>query len=224
MKITIVIPTYNEASTIEPILEKVRKYGDEVLIVDSIKSKDRIEDKAHKWGVKVIKDHGKGKGEAIRCAINHLNEGIAVFMDADGSHIPEDIPKLTKPIQEEKADMVIASRFQGGSMELFDGSFRSMVRMFFTMCIAVVIRWRFHKKIADTQNGYRALRVEVGKKLGLKADKFDIETEEVMRCFKKGFRVMEVPSCELSREVGESRINLWKLWWTYVWRVLVNLF
>jgi dolichol-phosphate hexosyltransferase len=159
----------------------------------------------------------------MRCAIKHIKEGIIVFIDADGSHIPEDIPKLVKPLQDNKAEMVIGSRFLGGSEELH-GDFNKFLRMFYSMCIAQIINWRFNQSIMDTQNGFRAIKVEVAKKLKLKSKHTEIETEMDMKCFKKRFRIIEVPSMELSRKHGESSISLWKHGPIYFWTVIKNLF
>ena len=87
-----------------------------------------------------------------------------------------------------------------------------------------IINWRFNRNIADTQNGFRAIKRSCARDLDLKANGFDIETEMVMKCYKKGYNVVEVPSMELARVCGESGINLWTMGWVYVWRVFINLF
>jgi dolichol-phosphate mannosyltransferase len=221
-KVTIVIPAHNEEKTIGQIIRKCKHYGDEVLVVLSKKSIDKTEEIAESIGVAVIRDNGKGKGEGIRCAINHVNEGILVFIDADGSHVPEDIPKLIKPITENRADMVVGSRFLGGSDELH-GTFGKSMRMILALAIAQIINWRFNTAIGDTQNGYRAIKAEVAKDLNLQSDIFDIETEMVMKCYKKGYRIMEVPSHEFKRTHGKSGINIWTMGWRYLAAVLKNL-
>ena len=175
-----------------------------------------------RWSFTVV-DNGKGKGDGIRVAIEHAKEDIIVFIDADGSHIAKDIPKIVQPIKDGKADMVIASRFIGGSEELH-GTFGKFMRMFLSMVIAQIINWRFNKAIGDTQNGFRAIRKDVAKDLDLKANIFDIETEMVMKCYKGGYKIAEVPSRELKRKHGGSGINLWRMGWIYAWRVFKNLF
>ena len=164
-----------------------------------------------------------GKGDGMRCAIGIIKDGIIVFIDSDGSHIPSDIPKLVKPIIQGKADMVIGSRFLGGSEELH-GDFDKFLRMFFGMCIAQIINWRFNTAIMDTQNGFRTIKAEVAKKLSLTSKHTEIETEMCMKCYKKGFRILEVPSMELKRKFGESNITLTKHGFKYAWTVFKNLF
>ena len=222
-KVTVVIPARNEERTISDIIKSVKNYCDNTLVVVSKKSKDRTKDIAKSLGVKVIIDNGLGKGDGMRCAINQINDGIIVFIDADGSHIPEDIPKLVAPIMQGKADMVIASRFLGGSEELH-GDLNKSLRMFFSICIAQIINWRFRSSIMDTQNGFRAIDAKAAKKLGLKSNHTEIETEMVMKCLKNKYRILEVPSMELKRRFGESNIRLCRHGWRYLWTVIKNLF
>lgn len=163
----------------------------------------------------MIVDNGLGKGDGMCCAINQINDGIIVFIDADGPHIAKDIPKLVNPIIENKADRVIASRFLGGSEE-FHGDFNKFLRVVYGMVIALVIHWRFKVPMLDTQNGFRALRAKLAKSLNLKSKHTEIETEMCMKCLKKKYKILEVPSRELKRKYGKSNIVLWKHGWKYI--------
>ncbi|MHB9096903.1 MAG: glycosyltransferase family 2 protein, partial [Syntrophales bacterium] len=126
--VTVVIPTLNEALTVGEIIERVRPFTDDILVVDG-HSPDGTADIARALGARIVFDHGKGKGEAIRSVIPHLEREITVFIDADGSHDPADIPALVRPILAGEADHVSGSRLIGGSSELhggFDECFRLM--------------------------------------------------------------------------------------------------
>ena len=95
----------------------------------------------------------------MRRAIPHIRRRSTVFLDADGSHDPEDIPLLVEPIVEDAADHVTASRLSGGSSELhggFDEFFRLAGSSFITACI----NWRFGVRLSDSQNGFRAIRTD----------------------------------------------------------------
>jgi dolichol-phosphate mannosyltransferase len=224
MKVTVVIPCYNEERTIKNILERCKPFCDEIIVVVSKNSTDKTAKIASSVkGVKTIFDNGKGKGEALRLAFNMINDGVIVTIDADDSHTPEDIPKIVEPIKQNKADMVIASRILGGSEEL-SGDFEKTLRLFFSNRIADVINWRFNVSIKDTQNGFRAIKAEIVKELNLKSDIFDIETEMVMKCLKNKYRILEVPSKELKRKYGLSGISLRKHGIIYIFTVLKNLF
>lgn len=220
--VTIVIPTKNEEKNISEIIDSVKSYGDEILVVDG-HSKDRTRETASQKGARVVLDGGRGKGDGIRTAIREARGGIIVFIDADGSHMPEDIPSLVKPIKEGKSDLVIASRMRGGSEELY-GNASEAFRMIMGVFVNLIINYRFGARITDCENGFRAIKKSVAEKLVLKANNFDIEEEMLMKCLKKGFRVSEIPSRELRRKHGKSNINLWKTWHIFVWRVFVNMF
>ena len=221
-KISIVIPTLDEAGTIAEIIEGCKPYGDEVLVVDG-HSRDRTREVAESLGVKVILDNRKGKGEALRHVVNFVNGNIIVFIDADGSHDPKDIPKLVEPIIKDEADHVSGSRLIGGSSELhggFDECFRLMGSSFITACI----NWRFKVKLSESQNGFRAIKTDVIKQLGLEENITTIEQEMIMKTLKKGFRMAEVPSHEYERKKGYSKISLRKVWFRYVYTLVKYLF
>lgn len=221
-KISVVIPTLNEEKTVARIIRGVKPYADEVLLVDG-HSSDRTREIAENSGIKVILDNRKGKGAALRHAINHVTGDIIVFIDADGSHNPDDIPKLVAPIRENKADHVSGSRLIGGSSELhggFDECFRLMGSSFITACI----NWKFKVRLSESQNGFRAIRTDVAKALELKENITTIEQEMIMKTLKKGFRIAEVPSHEHKRVAGYSKISLRKVWFRYVYTLLKYLF
>ncbi|MCK5515119.1 MAG: glycosyltransferase family 2 protein [Deltaproteobacteria bacterium] len=221
-KISIVIPTLDEEDTIAEIIEGCKPYGDEILVVDG-HSRDRTREVAENLGVKVILDNKKGKGEALRHVVNCVNGNIIVFIDADGSHDPKDIPKLVEPIIKDEADHVSGSRLIGGSSELhggFDECFRLMGSSFITACI----NWRFKVKLSESQNGFRAIKTDIIKQLGLEENITTIEQEMIMKTLKNGFRMAEVPSHEYERKKGYSKISLKKVWFRYVYTLVKYLF
>lgn len=222
-KITAVIPVFNEEKTIKKVIVGASPFCDKLLVVIAKKSNDNTKDIVCSIGAKYLIDQGFGKGNGMRLAISKINSGIIVFIDADGSHIPKDIPKLVAPILQGKAKMVIASRLLGGSEELH-GDLNKSLRMFFSICIAQIINWRFHSSIMDTQNGFRAIDAKAAKKLDLKSNHTEIETEMVMKCLKNKYSILEVPSMELRRRFGESNISLSRHGWRYLWTVIKNLF
>jgi len=103
-KISVVIPTLNEEATVGGIIKGCRPYADEIVVIDG-HSKDRTREIAEEMGAKVVLDHKKGKGEALRYSVSHITGDIIVFIDADGSHNPDDIPKLIQPIVETRPIM-----------------------------------------------------------------------------------------------------------------------
>jgi glycosyltransferase involved in cell wall biosynthesis len=219
--VTVVIPTRNEEGLIGEIVDSVRPYGD-VLVVDG-HSSDRTRDIAQQHGARVALDGGRGKGQAIRQALRETTTDIVVFIDADGSHDPNDIPKLVAPIAEDRADLVIASRGKGGSDELH-GTFGQFIRYVGSQLIMLAINYRWGVRLSDSQNGFRAIRREVGLKLNLTSNLTTIEQEMLMRALKLGYRVDEVGSHEYERKWGTSKVVVWKLWWAYLWSFWRNIF
>lgn len=222
MKISIVIPAKNEENTIADVIKACRSYTQEILVVDG-HSWDRTKDIANECGAKVILDHGKGKGDAIRESIPHIQADIAVFIDADGSHDPGDIPKLIQPILDGLADHVSASRLLGGSSELH-GGFDEFLRLMGSSFITACINKRFKVVLSESQNGFRAIRTEVLKQLDLKENITTIEQEMIMQTLKKGFRMADVPSHEYKRKYGVSSIKLSRVFFRYIYSLIINLF
>lgn len=222
MRITVVIPAKDEAATIQNVIERCRPFADEILVVDGC-SKDRTGAVAEAAGARVVRDSGRGKGAAIRECIPHIREEVAVFIDADGSHDPEDIPRLVAPIREGTADHVSGSRLLGGSSELH-GSFAEFMRLAGSSLITACINWRFKVRLSESQNGFRAIRTEVLKQLDLRENSTTIEQEMIMATLRKGFRMGEVPSHEHPRKAGVSHIRLRRVWFAYGWSLVKNLF
>ena len=115
--LSLIITAKNESVTIRDIITTAKPYVDEVLVVDG-HSTDDTREVSERLGARVVLDHGKGKGDGVRVGIKEATGDILVFIDADGSHDPHDIPKLTAPLLKDEYDMVIGSRMTGGSDEL----------------------------------------------------------------------------------------------------------
>lgn len=220
--ITVVIPARNEAQTLGMVIQKARPYCEELLVVDG-HSTDGTRDVAESHGVRVVTDHGKGKGDGIRVGAAAAGHPIVVFIDADGSHDPADIPRLVAPIRSGESDLVVGSRGQGGSDELH-GDIEKLLRLVGSDVILIGINWRFKAKLTDSQNGFRAIRRDVILDLNLQENITTIEQEMTMKCLKKGYRVSEVPTHEYSRISGESTIQLRQVWFRYIYSFLKNLF
>ena len=221
-EITVVVPTLNESQTIIDVIGRIQPYTSDIVVVDG-HSPDGTADLARSLGVRVVFDHGRGKGEAIRSVIPHLDREVTVFIDADGSHDPDDIPALVGPILEGEADHVSGSRLIGGSSELhggFDECFRLMGSSLITACI----NHRFHVRLSESQNGFRAIRTAVLRDLGLQEDITTIEQEMIIKTLKKGYRMAEIPSHEHIRIAGYSKISVRKVAFRYVWSMIRYLY
>jgi len=219
---TIVIPAKDEARTIQAVVTACLAQADSVLVVDG-SSRDRTATLAAAAGAQVISDSGRGKGQALRRAISHIQTDVVVFIDADRSHDPADIPQLLKPIHAGTADHVSASRLLGGSSELhggFDEFFRLAGSAFITACI----NWRFNTRLSESQNGFRAIRTDKLRLLNLQETITTIEQEMIIKSLRLGLRMAEVASHEYPRAHGHSHITLWRVAPRYVYSLIKYLF
>jgi len=219
--VSLVIPARNEERCIAEVIEKSLPFVDEIVVVDG-HSADRTVEISESYGVRVVKDNKRGKGEAIRVGAVAASHPIVVFMDADGSHDPADIPSLVEPILADQADLVIGSRATGGSDELH-GDIDKLFRMMGCDIILIGINKRWKQNLTESQNGFRAIRTDVIRSLNLKENITTIEQEMLMKTLKRGHIVTEVPTHEYSRKYGESSIKLHKVWFRYIYSFIKNL-
>ena len=221
MKISIIIPAKNEEETIGEVIAKAKNYGDEVLVVDG-HSTDRTREIAQELGAKVILDNKISKGDGYKCGVKEAKGDIIVFIDADGSHEPADIPKLVQPIIEEQADLVVASRMLGGSEELH-GTWDNFIRNTGSNLLVVFVNKKWKTNLTDIENGFRAIKKSVFLDLNLKRNDFVIEQEMVFNALKKGYRVKEAVSHEFSRKGGRSKLKT-SQGFKFIWHFIVSLY
>ncbi len=218
--VTVIIAAKDEEGGIAGIVEQVKPYADEVLVVDG-HSKDRTREFAGQAGARVILDNGKGKGAAYKAGADDAKGNILVFIDADGSHEPDDIPKLVQQItsgQAGQVDMVVASRMMGGSDE-FHGNVFNYIRMVGGGLITLVINMRYKTQLTDVLNGFRAIKKDVFLSLRLQANDFDIEHEMVIKCLKMGYKVKDVASHEYERKWGRSKLPTFRKSHIFLWQL-----
>lgn len=159
--------------------------------------------------IRFIRGDDKGKGAAIKTAVQNIDSDILIFMDADGSHDPGEIESLLRPLFNDEAEMVIASRFLGYSEELY-GNMADRIRYAGNVIGNVVINFLWNKtgkNISDAQNGFRSIKRAVFLDLSIEENSFSVEQEMVIKCLKKGYRICEVPSSERKRRCGRSHIS-----------------
>ena len=221
--ITAVIPARNEELTVGLVVRECLNYVGTVIVVEG-GSTDRTAEIATAAGAKVIRDDGLGKGAALRLAVAHVTTPICVFVDADGSHDPIDIPMLAAPIQAGAADHVTGSRLLGGSDELHGGG-DEFLRLAGSAFITYMINWRYGTQLSDSQNGFRAIRTGVFRELNLRSRHTTIEMEMIMATLAGGLTLSEVPTHERRRAAGYSKISLSNpgIWTAYGWHLLTGL-
>jgi len=206
--VSVIIPVYNEELTVGEVIERVKKTAEmmrinyEILVVDDCSTDSSLEISKSK-GVKVyhLRQH-KGKGYALRFGFEKAQGAIIVTLDSDGSHRPEEMPKLVSPILRGEADLVVGSRFLDGE-SVFCRRLNKVGVQFFNFLIKVLTG----RITTDSQSGYRGIRSTVLRKLNLKSNGYEIESEMLVKVLKNGFKVKEVPVKFMQRTYGKSKLD-----------------
>ena len=190
MKITVGIPAYNEEKNIAKIIVELKEVADQIIVCDD-GSTDSTSMIAESLGVIVIK-HSKnlGYGAAIRSIFNkakEYNNDALVTFDADGQHDINDISGVVDPILDDKADIVIGSRFLKNSKEIPE------YRKFGIKLITKVTNLSLKESLTDSQSGFRAYSKKVLEKLNLTDKGMGVSTEILIKSNNYGFRIGEVP-------------------------------
>ena len=221
--ITAIIPARNEELTVGLVVRECLNYVGTVIVVEG-GSTDRTAAIAAAAGARVIRDEGLGKGAALRLAVSHVTTPICVFVDADGSHDPIDIPLLVAPILADTADHVTGSRLLGGSDELHGGG-DEFLRLAGSAFITYLFNWRYGSRLSDSQNGFRAIRTDVFRRLNLRSRHTTIEMEMIAATLAAGLVLSEVPTHERRRAAGYSKISLSRpsIWLAYGWHLVAGL-
>jgi len=206
MKISAIIAAKHEAPTIRQVAEQTSKYVSECIVVTP---PDDFETQAALYGVdcKVMTEGKPGKGKAIVAGARAARYEVLLFIDADLSHNPHDIPRLTLPITNGDCDHVVASRMLGGSSELFD-TVPNFIKLIGSHVITTAINKKFASKLTDSQNGFRAIKRELFLGFKLHESHTTIEQEMTARTLASGHRMIEVPSHEFARIYGKSKIKI----------------
>lgn len=227
MKYSLVILTYNEIDGVTALIDKIPyDVVDETFVVDGGSTDGTIElFKQHH--IEVVKQKSrKGRGEAFRIAAERATGDVMIIFSPDGNEDPEDILKFKQYFENEKADLVIASRMMKGAHneedeELF--KFRKWANNMFNLMINILFR-RSGRYITDSINGFRAFKLNMFKSLQQDAVGYTIEYQMTTRCMKLGKKIIEFPTNEGSRIGGESYaksiptgIAFLKCLWNEIW-------
>ncbi len=212
MKISVIIPVYNEKSTITEIIARVRAVdlAKELIIVDD-GSTDGTSEQLVEIGSKFenvnVLSHQKnlGKGAALRTGFASASGEIIIVQDADLEYDPRDYEMLLVPILDGRADVVYGSRFLGGPHRVLFFWHYIGNKFLTLLCDALS-----NLNITDMETGYKVFKKEVLDDIKLKSNRFGFEPEFTMKIAKKGFRVYEVPISYSGRTYEEGKKIGWR--------------
>lgn len=214
--VSVVIPARNEAKNVAWVLQRMPVLVDEVVLVDG-RSEDATIEVARmvRPDVVVVVDRGRGKGDAMRLGASAARGSFVVMIDADGSMDPREIERFLEPLQR-GYDFVKGSRFlpTGGTMDM------TRVRRAGNAGLLALTNHLYGSRWTDLCYGFCAFRRSALEDLALDADGFEIETQMVVRATKLGLRIAEVPSFEVPRRSGSSRLNTFRDGWRVLRTIL----
>jgi glycosyltransferase involved in cell wall biosynthesis len=210
--ISVVIPVFNEELTIGDVINRTKEtlkkltLPYEVLVIDD-GSVDKSLEISKAKEVKVFREAHYGKGHAIRLGFQSAKGSIIVTLDSDGSHRPEEIPKVLESVMEGKADLSIGSRFLNAEASRADipPMNRTGNRVFNSL-----IRLLSGVKISDSQSGFRAIKSSVVRNMKLNSQGYEVESEMLIKSLKMGVRIAEIPISFEQRTKGKSRLDPFK--------------
>jgi glycosyltransferase involved in cell wall biosynthesis len=211
MRVSFIVPAYNEAATIAEVLERVEALDlDKQVIVVDDGSTDDTPRLLEKWssrnGTVVLRQENRGKGAAIRAAIPHLDGEITVIQDADLEYDPAEVPGLIEPIERGAADVVYGSRLSGGRPQRAYLFWHLLGNRFLSLLTNVL----YNTTLSDMETGYKAFRTDVLRSLDLHEDDFAIEPEITAKVCKLNLRIYELPISYYGRTYAEGKKITWR--------------
>jgi glycosyltransferase involved in cell wall biosynthesis len=220
VKLSVLIPVYNEEHTLQEVVRRVRsiELPKEIILVD-----DGSEDRSREILMQLqqqserapdplnqvrifFQPANQGKGAAIKVALDHARGDVIIIQDADLEYDPHDYPALLEPIERGLADVVYGTRFAGGGAHRVLFFWHSLGNRMLTL----VSNMLTNLNLSDMEVGYKMFRAEVLKSINLESKRFGFEPEVTLKLAKKGYRFYEVPISYHGRTYQEGKKITWK--------------
>jgi glycosyltransferase involved in cell wall biosynthesis len=236
MKLSVIIPVYNEIGTIAEILRRVRavnlavpagfgpedgttfEFEREIVIVDDGSSDGTREylrtlaDDANT--VVVLHERNQGKGAAVRTGLEHASGDVMLIQDADLEYDPREYPSLLQPIVEGRSQVVYGSRFRGGPTKAM--FFWHMIGNHFVTLATNIL----YNILSDMETCYKVFAREVADKIDLKSPRWGFDPEITAQILKRGYRIYEVPISYTGREFSEGKKLNWRDGFVVLWTLI----
>lgn len=211
-RVSVILPTLNEAENLPYVLPSVAKAAtevNEVILIDGHSTDNTIQVAQRLLpDIKAVKQAGKGKGDALRCGFAASTGEIIVVLDADGSMDPQEIPRFVETLVA-GADVAKGSRFirGGGTIDI------TRLRWMGNRMLNIAVNWLFRIPFTDLCYGYNAFWRECLDFFEVDCDGFEVETQIILRARKANLKIVEVPSYEYPRIYGTSHLRTFRDGW-----------
>ncbi|MBT4124479.1 MAG: glycosyltransferase family 2 protein [Candidatus Pacebacteria bacterium] len=214
MKLSVIMPVYNEEATVVEILSKVATVPmvKEVIVVndgstDGTDKKIQKLLKSKKKGIKKIsyfKKQNGGKGSAVRLGLEKVSQEYTMIQDADLEYDPDDIPALVEHIKKGRVEVVYGSRFIGPHSNLL--FWHRLGNSFLNFLVNIL----YDTTLTDMETCYKVLPTKLFRELDIRSNKFDMEPEITCKLLKRGINIFEVPITYVGRDFSEGKKISWR--------------
>lgn len=212
MKISIIIPCYNEINTIEKIIDKIllqEAFDKEIIVIDDNSTDgtiDLLKSIKSKYNKLIINSKNYGKGYSIKKGISNATGDIILIQDADLEYDPSDYEKLIQPIILDNADVVFGSRFVGAEEKRVLFFWHSLGNKFLTLLSNMLT----NLNLTDMESGYKVFKSDVIKNINLNENRFGFEPEITAKISRENLRIYEVGIKYYGRKYSEGKKITWK--------------
>lgn len=208
MKLSIIIPVFNEEKTIGEIIRQVQKvkgFEKEIIVVDDHSTDNTPNVLKKVKGIRIIThEQNHGKGSAIRTGVARATGDYVMVQDADLEYDPQDILLMLEPIKKGKAEVVYGSRFTGQRRNMFFWHWMG------NQTLTLLTNILYNTTLSDMETCYKLIPRELLSSLNLQAKRFEFEPEVTAKILKRGIRIWEVPISYAGREYEDGKKISWR--------------
>ncbi len=209
MKLSVVVPVYNEQATLAEIVKRVQAINipKEIILIDDGStdgSKELVRQLSQTPGIRAFfHSRNQGKGMAIRTGIKQARGDYIIIQDADLEYDPQDYPKLLKPIKDGKAQVVYGSRFTGERRNMFFWHWIA------NQLLTLITNMLYNTTLSDMETCYKLMPTKLLQSIKLSCRRFEFEPEVTAKILRQGIRIYEVPVSYAGREYSQGKKIAW---------------